>query len=527
MILDTNKSLNEDSFEYYYSKSNPGNKSTYTAVKNYMQQLFYHIINYTDYDKIDNVLMDVSEIVTRDNNDKEISKKIGVNFITLWKERFYTIKEEGGKKVPYKGMFRFEIHKNISQISYLQTKNKPKIRVLTLRKARKDLVHKIYKNIDKLNEIKNLMDSQIVFTTTKDIITKAKALTLNKHLNSFNLSLFDKVKSFDKSIFNDDLLVEIISTFKYSCVEDIFKIKTDREEFIYLYKLLYAIKNYETLAHMFIENMRVNIEVKKSYKNRLKSWIAYGIYDFAYLESKDNSVNLYKDEYIPLHCDLYYFDSKYILMEVAEPIEGTYQDSGFSLIMNIELKKTELKNKEISKEKMSGYNNLNGAIDEIYKALDCFRKNIKFANIYKSLGPKDLTVIIEEAELKTLYEIIKKINSLVEINRTFTIFCSLNGTSKKNIGDDFILNSYIRVPKGSKLFDDKDSKAKEIFESIAKNKNEVFYTTGVMDIAIKWNHTKTLQELFDEYEKLIPYMTDYQTKIEKRFVVGIDKDKEV
>ena len=542
MVLDSQKEPNKDSFEYYYLTSNPGNKSTYNAVKNYMQQLYTHIKNYSLYHEIDLILCDVPEIVTKDIKEPN-SDKIGVDFIDLWKERFDVIKKDD-TKVPYKGMFRFKIHKYISQISYLQDKQEPIIKVLTLRKARKDLVNKIFKNEESLENIAKQIDEfnsncDKNLEQAKNIILQAKSLTINEHLDSFSHSKtvdlhIEHIKSIDENnLKKEDIekgleneILSIVRSNHQRGIVDIFKDKDkkEQEEFVKEYKLIYLIKNYKKLSSMFLENMKYNIDKNRK---RLKAWMAYGIYDFAYLESKTNRVKLYENSYTDLICDLYYFDSKYILMEVAQPIVGDAQNSGFSLIMNIELKKIELKEDEqLNKAAMSGYNNLNGAISSIQKELEKFKAELKMAQIYKSLGPKDLTVIVEDTSLSTLYEIIKNINSIDEINRTFTIFCSLNSPSGKSIDDDFELNSYIRVPKGSKLFEDTNSKARALFEEIAKNENnEVFYTTGIMDIAIKWKKTKTIQELFNNYEKLIPYMTDYQTKIEKRFVVGRDKDK--
>jgi len=525
IVLDKDSKVSSDSFEYYYTKSNSGNKSTYNAVKNYMQQLFNYLRDYKKYDRVDMLLDSVSQIKTKDIKSRERHKKIGVDFITLWKERFDVINKEDEEddfnlkkikkiKVPYKGKFRFEIHKYISEIEYLKDKKQPTIKVLTLRKARKDLVNKIYKNRDLLNSLSQQFNKNFICEENSKIVSK-----LMKEVLKLNFK--DNIDSFllDKSsLFKDYNLVKIINCYKNKKLSEIKVNDKEYKEFVWLYKLLYIIKNYDKLPKMFLDNMKNNIKVDDKYRDKLKSWVAYGIYDFAYLESKSSTINLYKDDYIPLHCDLYYFDSKYILMEVAKPIIGCFKNNGFSLIMNIELKKTELYNKKIlSKKAMSGYNDLNKAIELIHKGLKFYKREFGYANIYKSLGPKDLTVIVEDARLKTLYNIIKKINASSEVNRTFTIFCSLND-SNINIDDGFELNSFIRVPKGSKLFDNGNSEAKNIFKDIVNSGNEIHYTTGVMDIAIKWKTVKEMDELFIQYQKLIPYMTDYQTKIEKKFL---------
>jgi nitrate reductase NapAB chaperone NapD len=293
------------------------------------------------------------------------------------------------------------------------------------------------------------------------------------------------------------------------------------EKYLNRYKILYILYNYTQIPQMFLNKINNSIELKSKYRDKVNAWIAYGIYDFAYLEKKDKTINLYENNFIPLNIDLYYFDSKNILMEVAKPIEGLSNKGNFSLIVNIELKKIEFEtNMEINRYNINGYNNLKGAIEQIYKALKNEKNNFASAQIYKSLGPKDLTIIIEDAKLETLFDLIEIINRVDEVNRTFTIFSSnklSDSNNNEQIDKNILLTTHIRIPKNSRIFKDSeiDKKYKKLLENTSKD-GDIHLTTGVMDLVINWNSDVNVNKIFKWYEKLLPYMTDYQTKIEKK-----------
>jgi len=77
------------------------------------------------------------------------------------------------------------------------------------------------------------------------------------------------------------------------------------------------------------------------------------------------------------------------------------------------------------------------------------------------------------------------------------------------------------MPKNSKIFSKEleNSQVLSTFKEIAKREHTINLITGVMDIEIEWSSKEiaSMGDLFDNYKKLIPFMTDYQTKIEKRF----------
>jgi len=501
MVLEYNKPAPLDSFEYYYLHNNPANLSTYMAVKLYMQELFYHLLNYPFYHHIDRQLEQEKVLCIVSQN---ADTSIGVDFQVLWDDRFDVIRRSSYTKVPYKGRFRLEIHKKISHIPYLKDKESVPIKVLTLRKVRKDLVNKVYQYKHKVDaHFLNLGD------ITPQSYENLKSLESYSIVKEY-LALFPYKK--EKKL-NDYSIKELLN---YSIKHNLLKLQEYQEEFT----IFYFMKNVDEFAEYFLENL----EASTKDEQKVIKWITYGIYDFAYLETKENEVDLYEDTLNSfIDCKLYYFDSKSILMQVEEPIKGkleassTDEEKNFSLIVTIELKKAKNKDRFCTandKEFMNGYNNLAQAIKDLQDTLESFNTNIGRATIYKSLGPKDITVIVENAPIDTLYQIIESINKLSEVNRSFSIFTSQ--TLDVSLEEEYELNSYIRVPKNSKIFThDSRASSYKAFENIGKE-NTISLTTGVMDIKINWKNIKTIRELFKEYQKLIPYMTDYQTKIDKR-----------
>jgi len=255
-------------------------------------------------------------------------------------------------------------------------------------------------------------------------------------------------------------------------------------------------------------------------ENNYKSWIAYGIYDFIYLEEKNDITNLDDELIKTINCksnsELKYFDSKSILMEINN-IEGEGVNTNpFTLISNIEIHKSKISNNffEIgieNKNLLTGYRNLKEAINSITTVLNNNIHMFSKATIYKSLGQKDITLIIENSQIKYLYELLDNLNKSEEINRTFSIFCS-NHTNIC-IDNSSSIVSYIRVPKNSST--KYISELIDIIKQNTKIEAKIYKTTGVMDYRIYWNKLYSINMLFDKYEEMYPYISDYQTKIEK------------
>jgi hypothetical protein len=120
----------EDNFEDMFKSNFPNYYNTYEVVKIYLQQL---------YEEIKNFKHNSQEI---ENFVDKVKNTIDVDFNKLWKSRFDTINEDS-YFVPYKGEFRKIIHTKFNDLDNLDNLN-GKIKVLTLRKVRKDGVNKEY-----------------------------------------------------------------------------------------------------------------------------------------------------------------------------------------------------------------------------------------------------------------------------------------------------------------------------------------------------------------------------------------------
>ncbi len=246
--------------------------------------------------------------------------------------------------------------------------------------------------------------------------------------------------------------------------------------------------------------------------------IVYGIYDDFTLENKENSFNVTNTLELLLKqaeeesTKLRFFNTKHVLTKACDSIDGatSCKTKGFSVIFNIEL----LKNAN----KPDGYDNLDGAIKEIAKVLREKNDNFYKADIYISLGPKDITVIVEKSSLQTIFHLTETLNLKEQIMRTFSIiFSKIEEKNSQNkstkIEDGFRFVSTFRLSeKGQSFIKD----YKEFLGNFKEKTDDIVEITGVMDVRIVWK-TKDADDIFAFYNKMIEnsYVTDCQTRIEK------------
>ncbi len=247
-------------------------------------------------------------------------------------------------------------------------------------------------------------------------------------------------------------------------------------------------------------------EEKAEKKDNEQRWRAYGIYDIAILEYKKSYIDVKSEIQNMIRNNIenpvYYFDAKSILMKISQEIKGKNStiNSGFGIIINIELKK--------SSENCNGYYDFRNSVLDIEKKLKDAKKFFNKANIYKSLGPKDLTVIVENCSVENSYLIIEDINKIESLNRTSSIIISSPNKNLDINKKQCSICSYIRIPKkmGNNAF--------ENIKKIIKN-GAIYQTIGVMDYRIEWQEVG-IEEIFENYKKLLPHITDYQTVIERK-----------
>ena len=313
---------------------------------------------------------------------------------------------------------------------------------------------------------------------------------------------------------------------------DFLSTRQDKEEsLIYLMELGKARKDIKKNRNINIIDMITDNIEKDSYLNddekKVTKLSVYGIYDWVTITKKDSSFDITKkfnnlldkvqeERKNPKVNELRYFKAKQVLMKVNQTIQGHNQNnknSEFSVIFNIELSK-----KIDSKDCTNGYNDLNKAIDTIANKLQNKLNHFKTANIYKSLGPKDLTLIINDASLEFIFDFLTELNKQENDNeegkvlRTFTMLCS-EFNKLPQIEEDFVLISYLRISNDFKEANLKEMKKNRLMHSL----HEV---TGVMDFRVEWKKEASISDVLNFYNKMLEssYLTDFQTKIERELL---------
>ena len=303
------------------------------------------------------------------------------------------------------------------------------------------------------------------------------------------------------------------------------------ESIIYLMELGKARKDINQNKDInIIQMITDNIDKDKNASDeeeRVTKLSVYGIYDWVTITRKRSSFNITErfenllqkiptENTSPIVDGLRYFKAKQVLMKVHQTIKGHNQNNinpEFSVIFNIELSK-----KIDSSECTNGYNKLKLAISNIAKKLDKHLNNFKTATIYKSLGPKDLTLIINDASLEFIFEFLTELNKQEsdseegKVLRTFTMLCSEFNKLPK-IEDNFVLISYLRISNDFKEDDLEKMKQNTLMRSL----HEV---TGVMDFRVEWKKEASIADVLNFYNEMLEhsYLTDFQTKIERELL---------
>lgn len=208
-----------------------------------------------------------------------------------------------------------------------------------------------------------------------------------------------------------------------------------------------------------------------------------------------------------------YYESKFSLMQIYPTILGTLKDQ----TLKVDL----LYNIELNRRKEGDY--LYDAIIEIAKKLEDVKSLFSSADIFKSLGPKDIIVYVKGVSSQDLLGLNPKISSLSCTKRTFTTVLS-ELDDKKNItpAKDYNIVSYLRIKHYSN-----DSFKKKFIDIIDRSKEkkyikEVLLISGVLDIQIIWKKGTSIEEIVKLYNRFMRenLVTDFQTKFNKKLWVG-------
>ncbi len=203
-----------------------------------------------------------------------------------------------------------------------------------------------------------------------------------------------------------------------------------------------------------------------------------------------------------------YYESKFSLMQIFPDIEGTYHDNrlNVSLMYNIELHQSE--------NKTYLYNALKEISEKLYAKKEDFSKAV----IFKSLGPKDIIILIEGVSSKDLLIFNPELASLNCTKRTFTtVISKLDEKQEIKPNNKYNILSYLRIKHYSG--EEFREELKGIIDTFKGKRyiKEVLLISGVMDIQIIWKkdtQTATIVTLYDLLMKK-GLVTDFQTKFNK------------
>ncbi len=360
---------------------------------------------------------------------------------------------------------------------------------------------KHYVELKKIKDIENAPNFQLLWDERFEQLKKSEEVM---HQNNFRREIHKKISNIEFP--KDEPIIYIM---------ELGKARKDIRENANIIKLIQnELKQSENSAQLLGESIKLQLAV-------------YGIYDWVTIKEKSSTINIVDALNIFLKREksdskqLKYFMTKQVLIKMAPTIIGEIkckENMDFSVIFNIEVAKS------INYEKCSnGYDDLKASINHIRTKLENNRKLFSVANIFKSLGPKDLTVIIENSNLNYIFKLLEIINQKTQkertkkgaILRTFTIICSPFNkkiTIKSQLpSEKFALVSYLRI---SNDFDIDKQKKSLIEEKYMDSFTEI---TGVMDFRIQWKENITIDIVIDYYNRKIrnKYLTDFQTKIEK------------
>jgi len=268
---------------------------------------------------------------------------------------------------------------------------------------------------------------------------------------------------------------------------------------------------------------------------------SFGIYDLLLIYS---TKNLYENIDVIIEqkfekfndkLELRYYESRFALMKIYPTIEASGNSNNdtkqyVSIMYNIDL------NFPIDEER---YQFLANAIDTIAETIKTESQNFcddsksnenasiekKFskANIYKSLGPGDLIVIIDGVPEDNFLQFSQYIVALKEVKRTFTTVLTKDKESLEP-GEEYNIVSYVRLALDEE--ETLDSKINNILDKYYKEDignrdkiEKVYITSGVLDLEIIWNNTATTKDVINFYELCMRerVIKDFQTKFNKKY----------
>ena len=270
-----------------------------------------------------------------------------------------------------------------------------------------------------------------------------------------------------------------------------------------------------------------NLENKNDESVSLQGGVL-GIYDYVYIRELDENFKIEHFDIKDKCLEKYkYYETSFSLMKIMNDIENDCKqqiNNLFSSIIQIEIEK-----QHYNKDNKSIYLNIFNDLDTIYKIIKDVIKDKVYRKIsfYKSLGPKDITICIENADLDIIFNIKEKLYK--KFNRTYTTIF-LNRLDSNEVYEHKIQLEgkycFVTDLRMHPNYGKEENKIifKSCCENIKTNIKQVSLKTGVMDYVIVWNNNTELNTLIKFYEKLLEekLVYDIQTSIEKKLDLNSD-----
>ena len=252
---------------------------------------------------------------------------------------------------------------------------------------------------------------------------------------------------------------------------------------------------------------------------------AFGIYDIAiikdiseYPEKLDNTIvkKLNKISELNSGDKERFYESRFSLMQIYPTIKGENieEESNVSVMYNIDL----------ATESNSAGENLANSICDIATEIEKNKKSFREVKIFKTLGPGDLIVLVDGVSNRDFLMLTEKVLPLSFIKRTFTtVLAEKNKKEKITPTNDYRIVSFVRLDiSGKETLD--AIMGSVLPEDIKEQIESINFTSGVLDLEIKWKAKTSVKTVMDFYNSLMEksYVRDFQTKFNKNY--ALDKE---
>ena len=240
-----------------------------------------------------------------------------------------------------------------------------------------------------------------------------------------------------------------------------------------------------------------------------------GIYDFVKI-SEPTPRNYSKENMLEKICEKkQHYKSFISLMQIMDSISGNNSVKKFNTIIQIEIEKN------LATENI--HDTYDGLFEDLEKIRNIFKNEEKLKKneyekieFYKSLGPKDIVIIIYNCSIDTIYKIKEAIGKESSLKRSYsTIFYDKNNDKQLDIDNNYNLSTEIRANNTN---EDDTNDIEEYLKGNQFTAATIHKTAGVMDYKIIWDTNIQLNCINHTYTKLIQegHIQDLQTMISKK-----------